>query len=95
MDTNTHASAAPDAARLGQIRTDVLEAAELAEDLALRGSRIAAAADPSQTTLADLAAAGRNVADQARSSSEVILLLLRAPATSPEPNRQPRTPPSD
>ncbi len=49
----------------------------------MRGSRIAAA-DPSNTTLADLAATGQHLADQARSSSEAIL-LLPAPTTSPTP----------
>ncbi len=83
MDTNTFASADSDAALLGQIRAEVRQAAELAACLAQRGTRIAATADPSQTTLANLAAMGRSVADQARATSEAILLLLPAPATSP------------
>ncbi len=88
MDTKTLASAASEAALLAQIRTDVRQAAELAACLALRGNRIAATADPSQTTLDDLAAAGQSVADQARSTSEAIFLLT-TPATSP--SAQPST----
>jgi ribonuclease D len=84
MDTNTPASTASDseAALVGQIREVAVQAAELAACLALRGSRIAATAAPSQTTLADLAAMGRSVADQARSTSQAILLLTTL-ATSP------------
>ncbi len=85
MEMNAPASATPQPALVGQIRTDVRRAAEIAACLALRGTQIAAAADPGQTTLVDLAAAGRFVADQARSTSETILLLLEAPATSPAP----------
>ncbi|MGO9901082.1 MAG: hypothetical protein ACLP0J_15630 [Solirubrobacteraceae bacterium] len=82
MDTNTPATAASEAALLGQIREVAVQTAELAACLAQRGTRIAATADPSQTTLADLATAGRSVADQARSTSEAILLLTTL-ATSP------------
>lgn len=88
MDTKTPTSTASDAALLAQIRTDAVEAAELAACLALRGNRIAATADPSQTTLADLGAAGQSVADQARSTSEAILLLTTpaiSPAAQPSP----------
>ncbi len=83
MDTNTPAPAAPaEAALFDQIRADVRGAAELAVCLALRGTQIASTAAPGQTTLANLAAAGQSVADQARSSSEAIFLLT-TPATSP------------
>lgn len=74
---------ASEAAVLRQIRTDVRHAAELAACLALRASRIAATADPSQRTLADLATAAQSVADQVRSTSAAILQLLQAPPTSP------------
>jgi len=83
MDTNTSAPAASaEAALVDQIRADVRGAAELAGCLALRGTQIATTAAPSQTTLANLAAAGQSVADQARSTSEAIFLLTR-PATNP------------
>ncbi len=78
------------AALLEQIRTHVRHAAELASYLALHGTRIAAVADSSQTTLTDLAAAGRSVADQARATSEAIILLT-APATSQSLAAQPAT----
>jgi hypothetical protein len=78
------------AALLEQIRKDVRHAAELAAYLALHGTSIAAVADPSQTTLTDLAAAGRSVADQARATSEAIILLT-APATSQSLAAQPAT----
>ncbi len=82
MKTNTPTLAASDAALLAQIRTDASRAAELVACLAQRATQIAATADPSQTTLANLVATAQSVADQARSASEAILMLT-TPATNP------------
>ncbi len=76
MSPEPLSSRAANAALLQKIQADVCKAAELADYLALRGTQLAAAA-PRQTTLADLRAAGRSVADLARSTSDGILLLLQ------------------
>ncbi len=90
-DTDTDTSGLPDEALLDRIRTNVRHADELATFLAQRGTKIAAVAAPGETTLTDLAAAARSVADMARATSQAILLLLTpeegtsaAPSTASE-----------
>lgn len=94
MDTDAHALAAPNAAHLETIRSDIERAAELASCLAVRGTELAAAAGPDQTVLADLAAAARAVAEIARSTSAAIMLLLQA-APDSRPSAQPTATDSD